>query len=271
VLQNHLRSRISKGAPTSPFEASLGEREAALVNKTRSRYIFENRILNASGFQRRDSRRKHPGRREKGPRLKTGTSKPHIKQGPEPGASSPAMASEAGRPALHHVRFKRADLELTQDKCDVSLQIPVSEPMRGVLQSYGVWEYQRLSEKAGSSGEQTGPRSQEEESRSRKPSQMLREIPDRFPRLEGATQGLLREEQTQATESVFSEALRSEEVSSGRRAVSVRENGHGSETGPKRRVKLRMLWRQKRESTGRALASFLKAKYRAKLCLSPGS
>jgi len=81
VLQNHLRSRISKGAPTSPFEASLGEREAALVNKTRSRYIFENRILNASGFQRRDSRRKHPGRREKGPRLKTGTSKPHIKQG----------------------------------------------------------------------------------------------------------------------------------------------------------------------------------------------
>jgi len=83
VLQNHLRSRISKGAPTSPFEASLGEREAALVNKTRSRYIFENRILNASGFQRRDSRRKHPGRREKGPRLKTGTSKPHIKQGPD--------------------------------------------------------------------------------------------------------------------------------------------------------------------------------------------
>lgn len=42
------------------------------------------------------------------------------------------------------LRFKRAGLELTDGKVDVVLEAPRVEKLRGVLQRYGEWEYNRL-------------------------------------------------------------------------------------------------------------------------------
>jgi len=80
---------------------------------------------------------------------------------PKASALPSAMASE-GRARTIRVRFKRTDMKLTEEKCDVSLETPVSQPMRGVLQSYGIWEYEHLNAGEGSVREQTRQETEEQ-------------------------------------------------------------------------------------------------------------
>jgi len=88
----------------------------------------------------------------------------HPSAFPQAEACTKAMASQAGRPRSINVCFKRTDLELTPGEFDVSFEAPVSQPIRGVLQNYGVWEHQRLYAESGSEGERNREESQEENS-----------------------------------------------------------------------------------------------------------
>lgn len=74
-------------------------------------------------------------------------------------ASGPASGSSERLRSIT-LRFKRSDQRLTSHGCDVSLKAPLSEPVRGVLQAYGVWEWHRLhddTERTTEPGSAVGP------------------------------------------------------------------------------------------------------------------
>jgi len=136
------------------------------------------------------------------------------------------MASEAGGArAIRVLRFKRTDLELSQDKCDVSLETPVSQPMCGVLQSYGVWEPRRLDPQAGEHGKSRF----DEESGDHIPVSVLKGAAEEVSVLGWSQAGVSEGRTNQGNESGSSEGVRSEEVASGMARDFRRESGDGSE------------------------------------------